>query len=145
MQVSMTFAPTGCTWGGSECAREMACMFICEFIEHPTHLKCHVSKDSIRKTKSRVPEKYFVITNNDIIRIRYLLVFGQKPKPEIQQFSHPIMNWAARNSSTLTVLFYVLLLISLGFANSRTAYLMRKSIIGKFNELVDWLSHLIYP
>lgn len=39
--VSLMFSPTSYGWENSRCGKRNSCLAICEFINHPSHLKCH--------------------------------------------------------------------------------------------------------
>lgn len=41
LSVSLIFSPTSYGWENSQCGRRSSCLAICEFVNHPTHLKCH--------------------------------------------------------------------------------------------------------
>lgn len=38
--------------------------------------------DSNIKSKSNVPDKYYVVQNNEYVRVKYLLVYAEKAKPK---------------------------------------------------------------
>ncbi|EGI70529.1 G2/mitotic-specific cyclin-B [Acromyrmex echinatior] len=79
--VSLPYSPVGYGWGGSLLGSEISCIALCELINHPD-IKRGDSRDNAQNTLSdsvsgRIPEKYFVVTNSDLVRIRYLLVYTQ--------------------------------------------------------------------
>ena len=102
-----------------------------------------------RRDKSGVPDKYFVITNNDIIRNRYLLVFGNKhtawtenKKNTISvQPKNAVIQWILNNKAIVTMLFYVILLLSIGLANSRNGYYIRQYILTRFQNAYNYISN----
>lgn len=146
MHVSLSFSPIGAGWKSSLCGNELSCIAMCEFVDHPQHLKCHIkgnfrlkpilankftyflaidqlpNETEERKNNQHVPDKYFVITNNDIVRVRYLLIFAKPPDKPIQTHQNPVMNWIYNNKSVATMIFYAVVLLSIGLANSRTYY-----------------------
>ncbi|KAL6440926.1 hypothetical protein ACFW04_003373 [Cataglyphis niger] len=79
--VSLPYSPVGYGWGGSFLGSEISCIALCELINHPD-IKRGDSRDRTQNTLSdsiggRIPDKYFVVTNSDLVRIRYLLVYTQ--------------------------------------------------------------------
>lgn len=79
--VSLPYSPIGYGWGGSVLGSELSCVALCEFINHPT-IKKHNSAIKIQNTLSEsVPDKYYLVTNSDLVRIRYLLVYSQEVHP----------------------------------------------------------------
>lgn len=83
-------------------------------------------ESSGRKNNQLVPDKYFVITNNDIVRLRYLLIFAKLPDKPLQIHRNPILNWIYNNKSVATMCFYAIILIGIGLANSRTGQYVRQ-------------------
>lgn len=83
-------------------------------------------RENERKSSQLVPDKYFVVTNNDIVRVRYLLIFAKPPDKPIQSHQNPVMNWIYNNKSVATMIFYAIILISVGLANSRTGHYFRQ-------------------
>lgn len=79
-------------------------------------------KSPIRKTSSEVPDKYFVITNNEIVRLRYLVVYGRDERitKKLSQPTHrnPIINWIMSNKAVTVMCFYAVLLLAVGVGNS---------------------------
>uniref|UniRef100_A0ACB8E4R8 Uncharacterized protein n=1 Tax=Sphaerodactylus townsendi TaxID=933632 RepID=A0ACB8E4R8_9SAUR len=62
-----------------------------------------------------VPQKYFVVTNNHHIRVKYLLVYSQK------QHRRPASrSWVSKHCFGITMTFYLLLLVAIGACNSPT-------------------------
>lgn len=48
MHVSQAFSPIGAGWDASRCGKEMSCIAICEFVNHPQHLKCQTKGKSCK-------------------------------------------------------------------------------------------------
>lgn len=90
-----------------------------------------------RKNSQLVPDKYFVITNNDIVRVRYLCIFAKPPDKPLQIHRNPIMNWIYNNKSVATICFYAIILISVGVANSRTGHYFRQIIWQKAQRFIS--------
>jgi len=142
MHVSLSFSPIGPGWKSSLCGQEMSCIALCEFVDHPQHLKCHIDEQrenvrNERKNSQHVPDKYFVITNNDIVRLRYLLIFAKSPDKPIQIHYNPILNWIYNNKSIATMCFYVVILLAVGMANSRTGHYFRQICWQKAQKFIS--------
>lgn len=100
-----------------------------------------------------MPEKYFVITNNDTVRVRYLIIYGASPAgqlahrfPGLQQhtvlpstFQPPsrLWLWVAENKAAIVVAAYVVLLLLIGLASSRTGLYWRHVFWSKVETLVE--------
>ena len=72
----------------------MSCIAVCEVIDHPD-VKCTLenkTRNGQTNTGGRaraknseggdVPERYYVVTNNELLRVKYLLVYVEKHKTE---------------------------------------------------------------
>jgi len=142
MHVSLSFSPIGPGWKLSTCGQELSCIALCEFVDHPQHLKCHIKeqsheRESERKNSQHVPDKYFVITNNDIVRLRYLLIFAKPPDQPVQIHRNPIMNWIYNNKSVATMCFYAVVLLAVGLANSRSGHYFRQIFWQKAQRFIS--------
>ncbi|XP_037046892.1 protein mono-ADP-ribosyltransferase PARP16 [Bradysia coprophila] len=143
MHVSLSFSPIGSGWKSSLCGNELSCIALCEFVDHPQHLKCHIKDrqpndgENERKNNQDVPDKYFVITNNDIVRVRYLLMFAKLPDKPIQIHQNALMNWIYNNKSIATMIFYAIILLSVGLANSRTGQYFRQIFWQKVEKFIS--------
>ena len=64
-----------------------------------------------------VPEKYYVVTNNDMVRVRYVLVYahGRRSAPAGSE----LLRSARKHKQLLAMVFYVFLLIAIGLYNSK--------------------------
>ena len=56
----------------------MSCMLVCETINDFNHVKSGI-KDSKSSSKN-IPEKYFIVKNNDYVRVKYVMVYAEKTK-----------------------------------------------------------------
>ena len=88
----MMYSNYGQGWRNSAIGDKISCVAVCEILDHPD-VKCTVkSKDSNeRQNHSRararnseggdVPERYYVVTNNQVVRVKYVLVYAEKKTP----------------------------------------------------------------
>ncbi|XP_006628865.1 protein mono-ADP-ribosyltransferase PARP16 [Lepisosteus oculatus] len=125
LSLALLYSPHGNGWHESLLGPVLSCIAVCEIIDHPD-VKCQVKKkDSERIDRRRarvrnseggdVPQKYFVVTNNQLLRVKYLLVYSEKQhrRRHTRQVS-----WLARHHFAITMCLYLLLLIVIGVFNS---------------------------
>ncbi|CAG0913986.1 unnamed protein product [Notodromas monacha] len=73
LSVCLTYSTNGIAWKNSMLGDVLSCVALCEII-----LGDWVKSGS--KRKDGVPEKYFIVQNNDYVRLTHLLVYGSSPK-----------------------------------------------------------------
>lgn len=123
LSVSMNYSPFGAGWGASNCGAMLSCVALCEYVENPNHVKFKVDE----KHKTDIPNTYIVITNNDVVRVRYLLFYGRQ-FPDENSTRSVIIDWVSRNRYTLSLVCYTLFLASIGLANSGNGMYLRHVI-----------------
>lgn len=87
LSVTMPYTKSGMVWSHSQIGEQISCVALCELIDHPG-VKCQVENDTSKKRSmakdsqsGEVPERYFVVTRSELVRIKYILVFAdRKPK-----------------------------------------------------------------
>lgn len=177
LHVSLMFSPTGCGWEKSRCGKRSTCLAICEFINHPNHLKCQAkgmyeklvlfliklqleignrfylfSLKKLEKNKrSDVPDKYFLVTNNEIVRVRYLIVYGTDmknseranlPNRSRDHLANPIVQWTLRHKWLAAMAIYAIILAILGASNSRHGHYMRKFVWKAMHKAMNYVKTL---
>ncbi|XP_068740843.1 protein mono-ADP-ribosyltransferase PARP16-like isoform X1 [Montipora capricornis] len=104
-----------------------SCVAVCEVLDHPD-IKCTIKlKDSNeRQSRSRararnseggdLPERYYVVTNNQVVRVKYVLVYAKKkPHTRVQA-----RNWlVCRYPLASMMVIYVVILVLIGFSKTR--------------------------
>ncbi|KAK8758344.1 hypothetical protein V5799_004037 [Amblyomma americanum] len=142
LSVSATFSPAGYGWQHSLVSPELSCVAMCEVVDHPD-VKC---QDRARSKPSRayaedsmggkVPEKYYLVQNNSVVRVKYLLVYTasrpQPPTPDIlpagmldSADACCSMGWQdflRKNKSWLMVAAYAALLCGIGLSSSHVGH-----------------------
>lgn len=119
--VALTFCPTGQSWVNSSLGQKLGCVAVCEVIDHPS-VKCQQKHHAMNgQTRSRVqgsmggevPEKYYVVQNNELVRVKYLLVYAESLKaPSFRN------SWLFEHRFAFLMLSYLVLLLSVAlFAN----------------------------
>ncbi|XP_060064065.1 protein mono-ADP-ribosyltransferase PARP16-like [Ylistrum balloti] len=133
LSVSLLYSPTGLGWDKSCLGHKLSCVAVCEVIDDES-VKCQVKEDGIdgKTNKKRahaanseggdVPEKYYVVQNNDMLRIKYLLVYVEKTsqltRTSTSQRWHN--SWLYQHRFVLMIVLYMLLLALVALYNSRT-------------------------
>ncbi|XP_061078130.1 protein mono-ADP-ribosyltransferase PARP16 isoform X2 [Conger conger] len=127
LSMAVLYSPHGNGWRESLLGPLLSCIAVCEVIDHPD-VKCQVKrKDSegIDRHRARarnseggeVPQKYFVVTNNQLLRVKYLLVYSRKQHRTRHTQG---TSWLVRNHFAIMMSLYLLLLILIGAFNSTT-------------------------
>ena len=87
----MMYSKYGQGWKDSTVGEKISCVAVCEVLDHPD-VKCTVksasSSDRQHRSRARatnseggdVPERYYVVTNNQVVRVKYVLVYAEKTK-----------------------------------------------------------------
>ena len=81
--VTLPYSKTGDIWKHSSIGHQMSCIAVCEIVDHPL-VKCKVKNGNQSRSRAKdtqagdVPEKYFVVTNSDLLRLKYVLVFSKR-------------------------------------------------------------------
>ncbi|KAM4618318.1 protein mono-ADP-ribosyltransferase PARP16 isoform 2-T2 [Polymixia lowei] len=127
LSMAVLYSPHSSAWRESLLGPLLSCVALCEIIDHPD-VKCQVKrKDSeiIDRQRSRaknseggeVPQKYFIVTNNQLVRVKYLLVYSQRR--HLSRHSRGT-SWLVRHHFAIMMSLYLLLLIFIGAFNSTT-------------------------
>ncbi|XP_024305737.1 protein mono-ADP-ribosyltransferase PARP16 isoform X10 [Homo sapiens] len=122
LSLALIYSPHGHGWQHSLLGPILSCVAVCEVIDHPD-VKCQTKKKDSKEIDRRrarikhseggdIPPKYFVVTNNQLLRVKYLLVYSQKP-PKSRASSQ--LSWFSSHWFTVMIsLYLLLLLIALG-------------------------------
>ncbi|XP_048732286.1 protein mono-ADP-ribosyltransferase PARP16-like [Ostrea edulis] len=136
LSVSLHYSPMGRSWERSSLGDKLSCVAVCEMIDDPS-VKCQV-KDNNNRSRAgdsmagKVPDKYYIVQNNDVIRVKYLLVYCQKSVSQRGSTS-ALRSWCFRHKFLLMMIMYALILIIVGLANSKTfRYQLKK--FGMFKQ-----------
>ncbi|XP_058464519.1 protein mono-ADP-ribosyltransferase PARP16 [Malaya genurostris] len=147
LHVSQMFSPTGAGWTKSTLGSHLACTALCEYIDNPAYVKCQEENQST----TDIPEKYILVKNNDLIQVRYLLVYSSKRTVDsisttnrtvnrlmTDQGARPVVpnryvRWMTSNKSWLLAGGYFCMLLAIGMMNSRNAHYMKQMFWQKIN------------
>ncbi|KAK5639610.1 hypothetical protein RI129_012102 [Pyrocoelia pectoralis] len=84
--ISMSYAPFGLSWKNSILGNKISIIAVCEVIDDIEKVKCKDEKFKRRAINrgsiaSDIPDKYFVVTDSDMIRLKYLFVYKKVQLP----------------------------------------------------------------
>lgn len=78
LSVAMNFSPGGLVWCGSGLHPPVSCVAICALVDH-SDVRCSQPGRSAPRggtvVAGDVPDKYYVVGNNEHILLKYLLVY----------------------------------------------------------------------
>lgn len=134
--VSANYAPFGQTWKNSMFGSKHSVIAVCEVINDLDKVKCKGILLSMKmlfkcvtiylivdvKNKQRavvqgafgkIPEKYYVVTDSEMVQVKYLLVYKENVDPVIKSYLFNHM-------SLVLIVLYVLMLLMVGFSNTPT-------------------------
>ncbi|XP_034849620.1 protein mono-ADP-ribosyltransferase PARP16 isoform X5 [Mirounga leonina] len=118
LSLALIYSPHGLGWQRSLLGPILSCVAVCEVIDHPD-VKCQTKKKDSKEIDRRrarikhseggdIPPKYFVVTNNQLLRVKYLLVYSQK-QPSSRPSSQ--LSWFSSHWFTVVLSLYLLLLL----------------------------------
>ncbi|XP_078189520.1 protein mono-ADP-ribosyltransferase PARP16 isoform X5 [Callithrix jacchus] len=125
LSLALIYSPHGHGWQHSLLGPILSCVAVCEVIDHPD-VKCQTKKKDSKELDRRrarikhseggdIPPKYFVVTNNQLLRVKFLLVYSQKP-PKSRASSQ--LSWFSSHWFTVMISLYLLLLLIVSVINS---------------------------
>eukprot|EP00079_Xenopus_tropicalis_P011947 XP_002938403.2 PREDICTED: mono [ADP-ribose] polymerase PARP16 isoform X1 [Xenopus tropicalis] len=135
--LALLYSPHGQGWTRSILGPVLSCVAMCEMIDHPD-VKCQAKKkdsSEIDRKRARaqnseggdVPQKYFVVTNNQLLRVKYLMVYSQEqPRRRSRQ-----PTWFSKHRFAIMMTLYLFILILIGLSSS-------KGFIYHWNRLLGW-------
>ncbi|XP_030045638.1 protein mono-ADP-ribosyltransferase PARP16 isoform X2 [Microcaecilia unicolor] len=125
LSLALLYSPYGQGWQHSLLGSRLSCVAVCEIIDHPD-VKCQVKKKGSEEQDRKrarvrnseggdVPHKYFVVTNNQLVRLKYFLLYSQKQNRQ-RSCSRP--SWISSHRFAVLMVLYLLLLVIISFSNS---------------------------
>uniref|UniRef100_A0A5F9D2Q0 Poly(ADP-ribose) polymerase family member 16 n=1 Tax=Oryctolagus cuniculus TaxID=9986 RepID=A0A5F9D2Q0_RABIT len=124
LSLALIYSPHGHGWQRSLLGPILSCVAVCEVIDHPD-VKCQTKKKDSKEIDRRrarikhseggdIPPKYFVVTNNQLLRVKYLLVYSQKQAKRASSQ----LSWFASHWFTVMLSLYLLLLLVVSVISS---------------------------
>lgn len=123
LDVSLVFSPSGLGWRHSQLSNRLSCVAVCQLIDHPD-VKCGIKDGSSGRNRASdslqgdIPEKYFLVTNNDLVRVRYLLIYADKNNRNVCGVRSSRWAWVREHQFMLMIVCYCALLLVVGLAQS---------------------------
>lgn len=81
LQISLLFSESVLGWKKSQCGELLSSICVCEYIDDKDFVKIRKKENP---KNSDIPEKYLLITNNDVVRVRYLMIYSYANKVAIK-------------------------------------------------------------
>lgn len=151
LSVSLPYSPVGLAWGSSSFGPELSCLAMCQLIQ-TEGIYCQKTGDSkaeqiqcrVRDSKAgEVPLKYFVVANNELVKLRYLLLYCKEP-PSLASLlrrprDSPVRRWFSQHK-LLTMLFgYSFMLATIGLANNNQMQYYYRVLVKKLETAIKGL------
>ncbi|XP_077295349.1 poly(ADP-ribose) polymerase 16 [Arctopsyche grandis] len=136
LSVSLPYSPGAFGWENSCLGRYLSCVALCELIDSPNGLVSQNSasngaKNNPNHSKAKasdsmageIPHKYYIVFNNDLIRVRYLLVYARETPLSKTLYSSHIQKgffrkWISQYKFLSMMLMYLVILIAIGLSNN---------------------------
>lgn len=78
-----------------------------------------------------MPEKYIVVSNNEVVRARYFLVYASGGKPKADTLSSLVLN------QKFLAVFYFLVLVIIGLSDSRYVQYLKQILSRKLSAGIE--------
>ncbi|XP_017482922.1 PREDICTED: mono [ADP-ribose] polymerase PARP16-like, partial [Rhagoletis zephyria] len=126
LNVALQESPNGAGWGASSCGSMISCVALCEFDSHPDYVFTNALNSLI---EIRKPE---------LVRVRYLLFYGSRFPDDDEPEEKRASSWLGRNKYPLSLACYMLLLASIGMANSGSGQYWKQIVSKKAHIFFDF-------
>ncbi|XP_063548663.1 protein mono-ADP-ribosyltransferase PARP16 [Cydia strobilella] len=152
LSASLPYSRGGFGWGASCIGGHISCVALCELIDAPEGINYQKPSSNEgysgdtgragydRHTADRRPAAHYIVTNSDLIRVRYILVYAKQPTlmrfPTTSGNRHNergLCQWVSRHKLFSILLGYGLMLATIGFANNQPIQHYYESILSKFD------------
>lgn len=113
--VCLNWSPSGSFRhaGGNGTLPEMAsCIAMCEVVKHPSVMSRY-QVGGEPNIQGKVPEKYFIVSNDEYIRIKYVMVY-ETQKPVVRS-----RGWLYQHKHMVVLFLYLFFLLAIGASQSR--------------------------
>lgn len=121
LNVSIPYSKFGEGWKHSLLGDKLSCIAVCEIIDHPDVKRSvqgpgHRSRSRAENSEGGdVPERYFVVTNNQLVRIKYIMVYASHSGYR-RHFYQSL--WVFQHPLASLVIIYVICLLLLGLSRT---------------------------
>jgi len=119
--VCLAYSSRGVGWSRSMLGSSVSCMALAQVLDHP-NVKVH-SEDNERGSVEgseggRVPDKYIVVRNNELLHIRYLLVYKHSSAAASCISNSKLLTFANKHRMILLAVAYIGMLALIGMSKS---------------------------
>ncbi|XP_050666448.1 protein mono-ADP-ribosyltransferase PARP16 [Leptidea sinapis] len=151
LSVSLPYSHGGFGWGASCIGGHLSCVALCEVIDAPDGINYRkpvtnegdgVYEDKAKGSQDQNGDNrtvHYVITNCDLVRVKYLLVYAKQPTSmrfptgNTNRNGGGIREWLARHKLFSILLGYGLMLATIGFANNHPMNYYYKMLLKKID------------
>lgn len=120
--VCLTYSVRGCGWDRSVLGEAVSAVALAQVRDHPTQVKLHSSDEARGEVEGseggRVPDMYVVVRNNELLQIKYLLLYRHESS-SLSLGSSRLVAWVGRHKMVLLLLAYTVMLGLIGLSNSQ--------------------------
>ncbi|XP_072943817.1 acetylcholinesterase-like [Epargyreus clarus] len=150
LSLSLPYSHGGFGWGASCIGGHLSCIAMCEVIDAPEGINYQkpvtsggdgVQDDGKSKKaiepKSDAQMTHYIVTNCDLVRVRYLLVYAKQPvsmrfiTANSNRNAGGLWQWLSRHKLFSILLGYGLMLATIGLANNQPIHYYYKTLIKK--------------
>lgn len=132
---SLQQSPYCAAWGASQCGSVISCTSICEFA-------LNTEDDQIIANKNDKSCVDIHLNNPQNMRLRYLIFYGRR-LPRSLLPKRRFFSWISNYKFSFSFLSYMLLLVSIGIANSDFGETIRMYLSQKINFVFDFFRKII--
>ncbi|XP_028156096.1 protein mono-ADP-ribosyltransferase PARP16 isoform X2 [Ostrinia nubilalis] len=153
LNISLPYSHGGFGWGASCIGGHLSCIAMCEVIDAPEGINYQKpvtnEGDGIYEDeKSKILDtglegqnlSQYIVTNCDLVRLRYLLVYAKQPASMRFPTTNPngrnvggLRQWLSRHKLFSILLGYGLMLATIGFANNQPVHYYYKMLLKKLD------------
>ncbi|CAH0724849.1 unnamed protein product, partial [Brenthis ino] len=138
LSISLPLSHGGFGWGASCIGGHLSCVAMCEVIDAPEGINyqkpiTNEGDGVYKEDESKILSEqglgsravHYIVTNSDLIRLRYLLVYAKQPASmrfpttSAAREAGGVRQWLARYKLFSILLGYGLMLATIGFANNQ--------------------------
>lgn len=112
--VCLNWSPNGSFQRGGSLPQVASCVAMCEVVKHPS-VTSRQQVGGEPSIQGKIPEKYFIVSNDEFIRIKYIFVF-ETQKPVVRS-----RGWLYEHKYMVVLMLYLIFLFAVGASQSRVS------------------------
>ncbi|GAB6023510.1 Protein mono-ADP-ribosyltransferase parp16 [Chamberlinius hualienensis] len=129
LSVCLPYCQTGQGWSKSQIGDKLSCVAVCEIITDPK-VRCQTRKKEGRNRSGsqNIPEKYYIVQNDELLRVKYLLLYAEKSGKHRECVGDDRMlgGWLSRHRFVILMISYLVILLAIGMGNSNKLKVLKK-------------------